>query len=91
MDKLTPDALRARLNAAIGEPEISDHGFDIAAAVAMRKQGMSVREVARSVGVSPATLFRVLRALEQSREGSCNAQEVAAKVPAGDSETMAQP
>jgi DNA invertase Pin-like site-specific DNA recombinase len=71
-----------------GRPRV---GFDIAAAVRMRKQGMSVREVARTVGVSPATVFRVLRALEQSREGSCNAQEGATKASAGDSETMAQP
>jgi DNA invertase Pin-like site-specific DNA recombinase len=71
-----------------GRPRV---GFDIAAAVAMRKQGMSVREVAKTVGVSPATLFRVLRALEQSRDGICDARESTAKVSTGDSETMAHP
>ncbi len=91
---LTRERVLARIQNArargvrFGRPRV---GFDIAAAVAMRKQGMSVREVARTVGVSTATLFRVLRALEQSKEGSCDAQESTAKVSAGDSETMARP
>ena len=71
-----------------GRPRV---GFDIAAALAMRKEGKSIREVARSVGVSPATLFRVLRALGQPEEGSCEAQESVEKVLAGDCETPARP
>ena len=34
MEKLTPDALRARIHAAIGEPEITGRGFDLGAAPA---------------------------------------------------------
>ena len=91
---LTRERVLARIQNArargvrFGRPRV---GFDIAAAVAFRRQGMSVREAAKSVGVSPATLFRVLRALEQSGDGACNAQEGTAKVSAGGSETEAQP
>ena len=38
MEKLTPDALRARIHAAIGEPEISGRGFDLGAAPARRRR-----------------------------------------------------
>jgi len=70
-----------------GRPRV---GFDIAAAVVFRKQGMSMREVARTVGVSPATVFRVLKALEQSRETASSAPEGAAKTCGKDSETTVQ-
>ena len=80
-------AARAR-GVRFGRPRV---GFDIAAVVRMRKQGISVREVARTVGVSPATVFRVLRSLEQSGEGAGNAPAGAAKACGKGSETEAQP
>jgi hypothetical protein len=37
-DRLTPDALRARVHAAIGEPELSSRGFELPAAVTRRRR-----------------------------------------------------
>jgi hypothetical protein len=51
MDKLTPDALRARLRAAIGEPEITDHGFDLASARARRRRWWDL-----GLGTAPAAV-----------------------------------
>ena len=71
-----------------GRPRV---GFDTAAAVRMRQQGISIREVARIVGVSPATVFRVLKALEEAGVNAGGAKEGVAETSAGDSETVAQP
>ena len=71
-----------------GRPRV---GFDIGAALALRKDGRSIREVAKSVGVSAATLFRVLRGIEQTEEVSSDAPKSVEKVPAGNSKTPTQP
>lgn len=70
-----------------GRPRV---GFDTAAAVRMRKQGLSVREIAKAVSVSPATVFRVLKGLEQANTAAAVVQEGVADVAAGDSETAVQ-
>ena len=44
-----------------GRPRV---GFDAARAAEMRTQGSSIREIARAVGVSPATVCRALRSLQ---------------------------
>ena len=44
-----------------GRPRV---GFDAARAAEMRTQGSSIREIARAVGVSPATVCRSLRSLQ---------------------------
>ena len=42
MERLTPDALRARVRAAIGEPDLSGRGFDLAAARSRRRRWFDV-------------------------------------------------
>jgi hypothetical protein len=49
MDRLTADALRARLRAAIGEPEVTGQGFDLAAARARRRRWWALE-----LGTAPA-------------------------------------
>jgi len=44
-----------------GRPRV---GFDQALAVEMRRQGHSIRDIARAVGASPATVCRALRSLQ---------------------------
>jgi len=51
MEKLTPDALRARIHAAIGEPEITGRGFDLGAAPARRRRW---RWLDLGLGTAPA-------------------------------------
>jgi hypothetical protein len=49
MDRLTPDALRARVRAAIGEPELTGQGFDLAAGRARRQRWWAL-----GLGTAPA-------------------------------------
>jgi photosystem II stability/assembly factor-like uncharacterized protein len=49
MDRLTADALRARVRAAIGEPEVTGQGFDLAAARARRRRWWAL-----GLGTAPA-------------------------------------
>jgi hypothetical protein len=51
MERLTPDALRARIHAAIGEPEITERGFDLGAARARRRRW---RRLDLGLGTAPA-------------------------------------
>ncbi len=51
MEKLTPDALRARIHAAIGEPEITGRGFDLGAAPARDRRW---RWLDLGLGTAPA-------------------------------------
>jgi hypothetical protein len=51
MERLTPDALRARIHAAIGEPEITRRGFDLGAAPARRRRW---RGLDLGLGTAPA-------------------------------------
>jgi len=50
MERLTPDALRARIHAAIGEPEVSGRRFDLGAAPELRRR----RWLDLGLGTAPA-------------------------------------
>lgn len=63
MDELTPDALRARVHAAIGEPEITDHGFDIAAARARRPRWWALGLGTASAPVRAASMVALVTAV----------------------------
>lgn len=51
MDRLTPEAFRARLRAAIGEPEITGQGFDLLSARARRRRWWDL-----GLGTAPAAV-----------------------------------
>jgi hypothetical protein len=51
MDRLTADALRARVRAAIGEPEVTGKVFDLASARARRRRWWAL-----GLGTAPATV-----------------------------------
>ncbi|MBL9028171.1 MAG: recombinase family protein [Myxococcales bacterium] len=52
-----------RRGARLGRPKID---FDLDAAVRLRAEGQSIREVARALGVNPTTLHRGLAAVSES-------------------------